>query len=148
MTDNADLARSIYEAWNQRDFDLMADSVAPDGTLTVVGTGDTFIGQEGSRQYNQMWADAFPDGTITIDRLISSGDQVVVEFTGRGTHTGTLVTSMGEIPATGRSVTLHLCDVNEFKDGKVLTQRTYFDTGSLMSQLGLGVGQAAATTQQ
>ena len=29
---------------------------------------------------------------------------------------------MGDIPATGRSMTLQLCDVMEFKDGKVQSQ--------------------------
>ena len=69
---------------------------------------------------------------------------MVVEFTGRGTHTGTLVTSMGEIPATGRSLTLQLCDVMEFKNGKVQSQKTYFDTGSMMAQLGLTADQMAS----
>ena len=72
---------------------------------------------------------------------------MVVEYTGRGTHTGTLSTSMGDIPATGRSVTLQLCDVIEFKDGKVHRQRTYFDTGSMMAQLGLLAEQTASTQQ-
>jgi predicted ester cyclase len=94
-----------------------------------------------------MWADAFPDGRITIDHVHSAGDSVVVEFTGRGTHTGTLETSMGSIPATGRSMTLHLCDVLQFSDGKVTMQRSYTDTGSMMAQLGLLSGQGATTTQ-
>jgi predicted ester cyclase len=71
---------------------------------------------------------------------------VVVEFTGRGTHTGALVTSAGSIPATGRSVTLKLCDILEFTDGKIRRQRTYFDSGSLMAQLGLTT-QPTATSQ-
>jgi hypothetical protein len=54
--------------------------------------------------------------------------------------------SMGSIPATGRTVTLKLCDVTEFRDGKVKSQRSYFDTASMMAQLGLGADQAAATT--
>jgi steroid delta-isomerase-like uncharacterized protein len=147
MADNADLARRLHEAWNERDFDEIADATAPDATITIVGSGDTFRGVDGSRDYNRMWADGFPDGRVTIDRVIASGDHVVVEFTGRGTHTGTLVTSMGEIPATGRSLTLQLCDVMEFQDGKVRSQRTYFDTGSMMAQLGLGAGQAASQHQ-
>ena len=60
--------------------------------------------------------------------------------------TETLSTGMGDIPATGRSVTLQLCDVMEFKDGKVYRQRTYFDTGSMMAQLGLAADEAS--TQQ
>ncbi|MCW2735430.1 ester cyclase [Nocardioides sp.] len=147
MAENADLARRLHEAWNERNFDEIAEATAPDATITIVGSGDTFEGVEGSRDYNKMWADGFPDGKVTIDRVIESGDLVVVEFTGRGTHTGTLVTSMGNIPATGRSLTLQLCDVMEFKDGKVRSQRTYFDTGSMMAQLGLGAGQTASQHQ-
>ena len=94
-----------------------------------------------------MWVSGFPDGKVTVDRLIASGDDVVVEYTGRGTHTETLSTGMGDIPATGRSVTLQLCDVMEFKDGKVYRQRTYFDTGSMMAQLGLAAEQEASTQQ-
>lgn len=147
MADNAALARRLHEAWNERSFDEMAEATAPDATITIVGSGDTFEGIEGSRAYNTMWADGFPDGTVTVDRVIASGDYVVVEFTGRGTHTGTLVTSMGEIPATGRSMTLQLCDVMEFEDGKVRSQTTYFDTGSMMAQLGLGAEQTASQHQ-
>ena len=144
MADNAELARRLHEAWNERNFDELAEAVTPDSTITIVGSGDTFEGAEGSRAYNTMWADGFPDGRVTVDRVISSGDYVVVEFTGRGTHTGKLVTSMGEIPATGRSLTLQLCDVMEFKDGKVRSQKTYFDSGSMMAQLGITAEQMAS----
>ena len=147
MTENESLARRFYEAWNERNFDELAAAAAPDGTITIVGPGDTFRGPEGSRQFSEMWAGGFPDGAVTVDRVIASGDYVIVEYTGRGTHTGTLATSMGDIPATGRSMTLELCDVMEFKDGKVQSQRTYFDTGSMMAQLGLGAGQEASTQQ-
>lgn len=70
-----------------------------------------------------------------------------MEFTGRGTHTGDLATPMGVFPPTGKSVTLQLCDVYEFRDGKVRSQHAYLDSGSLTAQLGL-TGQAAATTQR
>ena len=143
MADNTELARSLYDAWNNRDFDFMSERTATDGTITVVGSGQTLRGPDGARQYHTSWADAFPDGRITIDNVIAQGDQIVVEFTGRGTHTGTLTSSAGSISATGRSVTLHLCDVLEFADGKVKTQRTYFDSGALMAQLGMTADQAA-----
>ena len=147
MADNADLARRVHEAWNERKFDEIAELTAPDSTITIVGSGDTFEGVEGSRAYNEMWAAGFPDATVTVDRVIASGDHVVVEFTGRGTHTGTLRTSMGDIPATGRSLTLQLCDVMEFKDGKIQGQKTYFDSGSMMAQLGLMAEQTASQHQ-
>lgn len=143
MADNLTLARRLYEAWNERKFDELADAMAPDGKILVAGTGDVFEGREGALQYNKSWYDGFPDGKVTIDNLIASGDSVVVEFTGHGTHTGPLTTSSGEIPATGRSITMKLCDVIEFRDGKVVSQRTYLDSGSMMAQLGLIPEQAA-----
>ena len=147
MTDNIALVRDSYEAWNERDFDRQLELMAPDVMLTMMGTGEVLQGKEGGRQYATGWADAFPDGRITLDTVAGGGDTVVVEFTGTGTHTGDLVTSMGTIPATGRSVTLHFCDVLTMKDGQIVKQNTYLDTGSLMAQLGLTAPESAATQQ-
>jgi steroid delta-isomerase-like uncharacterized protein len=146
MAENADLVRSTIEAWNRRDFDYIAECTAPDGVLTDAGSGETWQGPEGGRRYNKMWADAFPDGQITIERIVESGDVVVIQYTGRGTHTGPLVTSMGTVPATGRAVTLRFCDVHEVRNGKVQRQTTYGDSGSLMAQLGL-TGAPTSTTR-
>jgi steroid delta-isomerase-like uncharacterized protein len=137
MADNISFVRSLYEAWNARDFDRGAEAMAPNGKITIAGTGDVFEGAEGSRAYGASWADGFPDGQITIDNIFGDGDMVVAQFTGRGTHTGTLVTSMGSIPATGRSLTIKLCDVVQLEDQKIVAQTSYFDTGSMMAQLGL-----------
>jgi len=54
MADNSDLARSLYEGWNERNFDQLAEAIAPDGEIVAVGTGDVFTGPEGSRRYNAM----------------------------------------------------------------------------------------------
>ena len=42
-----------------------------------------------------LWATGFPDGRVEIENVIEDGDKVVLEFTGRGTHTGPLRTPMG-----------------------------------------------------
>lgn len=147
MADNVSFIRSLYDAWNVRDLDAQADATAPDGVITVVGTGDVFEGPEGTRKYAQSWVSGFPDGQVTVDNILADGDRVVVEYTGRGTHTGTLETSMGPIAPTGRSVTIKLCDVVELADGKITRQRSYFDTGSIMAQLGLLDQQGATTTE-
>ncbi|ATW51107.1 ester cyclase [Streptomyces peucetius] len=43
----------------------------------------------------------------------------------------------GTLPATGRHITVHACDIYEVRDGKIQEGRTYLDTGAIMSQLGL-----------
>jgi steroid delta-isomerase-like uncharacterized protein len=147
MADNATIARSLYDAWNRRDFDEMVAATAPDSKIVMIGSGETYEGPEGARRFGTMWADAFPDAQITVENVVAQDDRVVVEFSGSGTHTGPLVTSMGTIPATGRSMTIGMCDVLRFRDGKVTSQHSYLDTGAMMTQLGL-LGEQAATTQR
>jgi steroid delta-isomerase-like uncharacterized protein len=147
MAENADLIRSLLEAWNRRDFDFATERTSPDLVIVDRGSGATFRGREGERQYNTSWADAFPDGQITIERILEVGDTVVAEYTGTGTHTGPFVTPGGTIAPTGKAVTIHLCDVYEIRDGMLEKQHVYLDSGALMAQLGLTAPAATGASQ-
>ena len=140
------IARSQYEAWNDRDFDRLGSLFADDAEIVVAGSDARFRGPEGARDYGRTWVDAFPDGRISIDTETAQGDRVVIEYTGHGTQTGTLRGPAGEIPPTGRSVTLQLCDVTEVRGGKIAAVRTYFDSAALLTQL--GVMEAAGAQAQ
>jgi predicted ester cyclase len=135
--DNVYLARSLYEYWNERDFERLAGLVAVDGEVLVEGSGARFRGPPGAIEYSRIWTDAFPDGRIDINHMIAAGDFVAVELTGRGTHTGPLRSTSGTIPATGRSVTLDICDVLEIHGEHIRAIRSYLDSGSLLMQIGL-----------
>jgi steroid delta-isomerase-like uncharacterized protein len=137
MTQPERIARSFYEAWNNRDFDRSAALMHDNAKIVLVGSGERFIGPEGARKLDQMWADGFPDGKVTIDRMVAAGNCVIVQLTGRGTHTGTLDFPGSPIRATGRSVTLQLCDVIEVKGEKIEKVHSYFDSASLLMQLGV-----------
>ena len=135
--DNVGLARSFYDLWNQRQFDKIGELVAADSEIVIVGSDTRFGGPSGAIEYSQMWADGFPDGRVKIDNVVASGDYVVLQFTGTGKQTGVLRSPTGEIPATGRSVTLHLCDVHEIRDGKIRSVQSYLDSASMLMQLGV-----------
>ena len=144
--DNIRIARSLYDHWNERQFDKIAELMAADGEIVLVGSDTRFRGPSGAIEFSEMWADGFPDGRLKIDNVIASGDHVVLQFTGKGTQTGALKSPTGEIPATGRSVTLNLCDVLEIRDGKIRSVQSYFDSASMLMQLGVlpeGVGAKA-----
>lgn len=144
-SDTISIARRLYEDWNERDFDHLAGLLAEDGEILLVGSGTSFRGPEGARQFAQMWANGFPDGRVTVDKVAASGNQVTIEHTGRGRHTGTLQSPAGEIPATGKSVTLQLCDVFTIEEGKITSLRSYFDSASLLTQLGVMPETGVAT---
>ncbi|HEX4679943.1 MAG TPA: ester cyclase [Gaiellaceae bacterium] len=135
--DNVRIARSLYDHWNERQFDKIADLVAADGEIVIVGSDTHFHGPAGAVEFSQMWAEGFPDGRVEIDNVVASGDHVVLQFTGDGTQTGPLKSPVGEIPATGRSMSLKLCDVHEIRDGKIRLVQTYFDSVSILMQLGV-----------
>lgn len=137
MTKPERIARSLYDAFNDRDWDRLAAQFDKNAETVLVGSGERFHGPDGALQLDRMWAAGFPDGKVKIDRIVAAGDCVVVEFTGRGTNTGTLDLPGNPIKATGRSVTLQLCDVIEMKGEKVHRVHTYFDSAALLMQLGV-----------
>jgi ketosteroid isomerase-like protein len=69
--------------------------------------------------------------------MVADEEGVVVEFRGRGTHTGPLANPAGDIRATGRKVDIPFCQVYRLKGGKIVSSRLYFDTATMMGQLGL-----------
>ena len=135
--DNAAVARRYYDAFNARQLD---DAVAlADAELewTNLALGATFRGPEGFRRFLENYATAFPDSQVEVRSVIAHGDRVAVEFTAAGTHRGPLAGPAGEIPATGRAVRLQLCEVLQLRDGKIVRGRSYFDSATMLRQLGL-----------
>jgi predicted ester cyclase len=138
IEDNTRIVQNIHPLFNERAFDsILSEMIAEDVEWTNVPTAQMFRGLEGMREFMQGWVDAFPDGTIE-DTTAYAGDEFgVTEFIGRGTHEGPPLSPAGEIPPTGRSVEFRLCEVYEFRDGKIVGGRTHFDSLGLMAQLGV-----------
>jgi len=137
MADNVTLIRNLFDAWNNRDLDAVADAVDPDCTIVDMGSGRTLQGPAGFVAFTTALFEAMPDGQFTLDHVTAQGDTVVVEYTGRGTHTGDLVLPAGTVPATGRSVTVHVCEIDEIRNDKIASARVYVDSGAVMAQLGI-----------
>jgi hypothetical protein len=62
---------------------------------------------------------------------------VASEHIGRGTHTGPFVTPAGAVRATGRPVELRIGEIYEVRGGKITKVYAYYDSATLMRQLGL-----------
>lgn len=135
--DNEALVREAHAAYNDHDFDRVVSYDADDHEWVTVATEETFWGAEGSKRYLRTWADAFPDTRTEITGVYAGDGSVGVEYTGRGTHEGTLRSSAGDIPPTGRLVEMRFCDVHQVRDGKIYRSYSYFDLADMLIQLGL-----------
>lgn len=131
------IARLGYDAWNDRDYDRGAALFAEDGEIVNVALGTTYRGRDGYLQFVRGWAASFPDGKIEVRNVVADSGSFAVEFTAHGTHNGTLKSPNADIPPTGKKVELQFCDVGTIKDGKIASIRSYFDSTTLMRQLGL-----------
>jgi steroid delta-isomerase-like uncharacterized protein len=79
------------------------------------------------------WQEAFPDLTITPDKLIAEGDLVTIYWIARGTNTGT----GNGLPATGKKAEQSGITIWRIVNGKIKEEWSAFDQLSLMQQLGL-----------
>jgi steroid delta-isomerase-like uncharacterized protein len=132
---NIAVVQSIYDAFNSHDIEKLLGTLADDFTLVDVPTGQTFYGPEGFMQWVQPFAVAAPDSTTEVTNIIASGEAVFTEHTGRGTHTGPLVTPTGAIAPTQRPFELKFAEVFQVRNGKIAAMRAYWDTGTLVRQL-------------
>jgi steroid delta-isomerase-like uncharacterized protein len=140
--ENVILARSQLDLFNSHQSDpawldkIIAD-VAEDCEIIDVPTGRTLRGPDGFKQLNLFFAEGFPDSRTEITNVVATEDQVVVEFTGRGTNTGPLHMPTGDLPPTGQYSELRFCSVYRITSGKIASGRVYYDVMTMLQQLGL-----------
>jgi hypothetical protein len=91
----------FVDAFNAHDENRTRELNAENAVLEA--PGDVRLeGGAAAAQYAMAWLGAFRDARVTVHNELEAGDWVVHEFTFEGTHTDTLSTPAGDIPATNR----------------------------------------------
>jgi len=133
MADAASLHREMFEVAFARDFEGLRAFYHPD-YVYMAGDGVEQPGADAGVAVAETFLTAFPDMVFELRAQYAPSDDVsIIEFTAKGTHQAPLE----DIPATGRPVTMHVCNVLEVRDGKIHREREYYDTISLLQQLGV-----------
>jgi steroid delta-isomerase-like uncharacterized protein len=126
------IVREHMESENRHDFDVtMATFHHP--RYEIVPTGEVYDGPDEVARYFLESRTAFPDQRNELIALHHADDAVIAEFTLLGTHDGPL----RGIPPTGRSFTCRCAAFFLFEDDRLVCERTYFDAGTILRQLGL-----------
>lgn len=139
-----DAARGMVESFNDADWNRLDSLLAPDSVYDEVGSGRTARGAAEVVEIYKGWKQAMPDAQGAVTNAIEAGDTAVLEVTWNGTFTGQWATPEGPVEATGKHQTSRACIVATVADGKVKESHQYFDSMSLMQQLGLLSESAAA----
>jgi predicted ester cyclase len=126
----------FVDAFNAHDENRIRELNAENAVLEA--PGDVRLeGGAAAAQYVMAWLRAFPDARVTVHNELEAGDWVVQEFTFEGTHTDTLSTPAGDIPATNRRLRGRGVQILRVEGGTVADTRLYFDQVQVLTQLGL-----------
>jgi steroid delta-isomerase-like uncharacterized protein len=139
--ENLKVARESIEAFGEKDKARLEALLADGSVYSELPTQRRIEGKTEIVQAYEGWWQAFPDSAGTVTNSFASGEDVALEVTWSGTHSGPLVSPAGSIPASGRKVTVPASQVLSFKDGKIREVRHYFDMATLLQQIG-AIGQA------
>jgi len=138
--DNVRIAGEYMAALNSHDYERLRAYHADSIQSLLPGQAGP-VGEAGLRAFLEANWTAFPDLSFQVTQRIASGDWVVDTWIGTGTHSGPMMTPTGaSIPPTGRKATVPGAGVIQLKDGKIVYTADYFDTMSLLAQLGLVPG--------
>lgn len=124
-------------AWSAHDVDGVLEMLADEFVWSDVGVPEPMRTTEDARRYVTGWFTAFPDMRLKQLNRVVSDDSIAGELEFTGTNSGPLVTAMGEIPATGRSIIGHGAYFARLDGDRVVEFSAYPDLAGMMAQLGL-----------
>lgn len=131
-TDAERIVSEYCRCWNERTFAELPDVVGESFTLTSP-TADTLEGREAVESHLRDVFEGFPDYHIELHDVHAGDDVIFAESTHSGTHEG----EFNGIPGTGESFEVPVLVKFDVADGKLRTERAFFDLYDVLAQLGL-----------
>jgi steroid delta-isomerase-like uncharacterized protein len=132
-----DAARGFIQAYNTADWNRLEAFLTPESIYDEVGSGRRAQGEREITELFKGWKQAMPDSEGAVTSAVDGGDTAVLEVTWTGTFTGPWTTPQGEVEPTGKHQTSRACVILRFDGDTVKESHQYFDSMSLMQQLGL-----------
>jgi steroid delta-isomerase-like uncharacterized protein len=127
-----EVVREHMDSENRHDFDATIATFAHP-RYELIATGQVFDGEEAVREYYRTSRTAFPDQRNEIRSLHVAPNAVIAEFDLLGTHDG----EFAGFAATGREFRCPMIAVFDFDGDRIISERVYFDSATILRQLGL-----------
>ena len=130
------IARAQIDAFNNGDWEQTRGLLASDARYHELGTERAIEGPEQIIELFKGWKTAFPDAVGTVTSAVATGNTAALEVTWKGTHTGPLGTAEGTIPASGKRQETPAAFFLTVEGDKIKESRHYFDSLTLLKQIG------------
>ncbi len=126
------VVREHMDSENRHAFDVTLATFAHP-RYEIIGTGEVYDGTEEVSGYYAASRTAFPDQRNEVHAIHHADDAVIVEFDLLGTHKGPL----RGLPPTGRAFRCRMVALFFFEGERIVCERVYFDSATILRQLGL-----------
>jgi steroid delta-isomerase-like uncharacterized protein len=124
------IVREHVDAENRHDVEATI-ATFHDPNYTVNGAPSD--GEAAVRELLQGLMDGFPDFHGEIEKLHHAEEVVFGEARFTGTHKG----EFNGIPPTGKRVDVVVAAIFEFDEDRLLRERVYYDTATILQQIGV-----------
>jgi steroid delta-isomerase-like uncharacterized protein len=128
------LVREHMDTEVTHEFDRTLATFAGHPRYEIMATGQVYDGDDQVMAYYRTTRTAFPDQRHDNSRFHVTDDAVIVEFDLLGTNLGEFF----GLPPTGLAFRVPIIAVFFFEGERIVNERIYFDSASLVTQIGRG----------
>ena len=121
--------RWFAEVWNQKRAETIDELLSNDSVCHA--ESGTLHGRDAFKAMHNTFVSAFPDVKMTVEAIVSEGDQVVVRWLFSGTHHGD---HLG-FPANGEKASFRGMTWIRFHEGRMVEGWDCWNFGGLMDRL-------------
>ena len=125
------MIRWSLEMWGGGNLALVEELASPDYVYRAPGIEEV-RGAKAFKELVTFYRTAFPDLSNTIEDQVAENDTVVTRGTTHGTHKAPL----GNIPASGKRITVPWVMISRFDGEKIAEEWEVYDSLGLMRQIG------------
>ncbi|MHA2078843.1 MAG: ester cyclase [Candidatus Thorarchaeota archaeon] len=136
VSENIELVKQASDAYNRDGARGMAEFM-DESVVDYFATGqEPLIGKKAFVDDNIAFAKIFANLQAEITNIFGQDDWVCIQGIMTATHKGPFTLQNGkQIPPTGKSIRIPICNVIRLRDGKITEIHEYFDQMSFMIQL-------------
>lgn len=137
--DNLRRMHELDDAWNAKDWETFAEFHADDVSVYWPGGNPATEGLHDHTAESKEYAKTFPDNRVENRPYLvefGQGDRTCTIAKHTGTFKGPLKLPTGEVQPTGKRFEVDFCTVAQWKDGKIVEEKLFYDLVGVLKQIG------------
>jgi len=132
MDKNEEIMRRWFtEVWNKGDVSAIDELLDPDAVVDGLLPDQNHNGRDKFKEFHKLLYSSFSDFDLTVDEVVSSGEQVAGSWHGTVLHSG----PFQDRAATGKRIKIYGTFEGTIVDGKITSGSNKWNYAELLPQI-------------